>query len=131
MKKIIICILLTLSASAYANEKPSEAIELLEKKLQTIEYQTAKLISAKNNFSEGIANLGSSQDPKLGQVACDIYPIDEEKSTIKKVKKDITYLSKKKNLEKLNEAQAARLAEQKSRVDSWQYGLDCAALLKR
>lgn len=124
MKYISTLLVLLFTFPAFANESQSSASSELEKKLSSVEFRTAKLMSGKEKMAKGFADLA----PNVREIACRAYPVASDKDIIKSLKKDIASLEKKKTIAQLNAEQVSRLFVQKDIVSKLSPGIDCSAL---
>lgn len=121
MKYLLAALISLYAVTSHAGEPNQSELEV---KLSTLENRTAKFISGKEKMTAGFTNLA----PNVRQIACKAYSADTDKDIIKSLKKDITYLEKKKNFSQLNEQQVARLNSQKETVQNLTPGIDCSKL---
>lgn len=117
IKKWLLISLLWSAPFVFAN-----SLAELEKKLSSIEYRTEKFLSGQKKMTQGFAELV----PNIRKIACEAYPTESSKKTIKDLKREIGFLEKKKNIAQMNSAQIDRLLTQKNIVANLTPDINCA-----
>jgi len=99
----------------------SSEIDELEKRLGSLEKNTALFLSGKEKIAGGYKTL----PPELGKIACEAYPISSDRKSIKEFKKELKFFENKKNSEKLSADQSSRLSSLRKTIFNLKPGVDC------
>lgn len=122
MRALVFCVLASMSLAVSAEETAQDQQDPLEQKLQKIEFRTQHLVSGKEKFLKGVAQV----KPALRKMACQAYSSKTNQATLDIVKKEIAELEQ--NASQLNADQATRLATQKQIASEFDPNVDCSAL---